>query len=156
EGVELLAPGQSLFTDWAGKPQQCRIYWQGPFNRTASHDSVDRGQAVMTLGHTPQPTVKQTPTAPVPPGRFLSGGIDSCAVASLATEVADAPVQTISIGFDQLEFDETDVAAAAAKSFGTEHRTVRLTGQTVLDDLPEALAAVDQPTVDGFNTYFVS
>jgi asparagine synthase (glutamine-hydrolysing) len=92
----------------------------------------------------------------VPLGVFLSGGIDSTALATLATEVAGAKVRTISIGFDEAEFDETDTAAATARALQTDHHVIRLTGRDILEMLPEALSAFDQPTVDGFNTYFVS
>jgi asparagine synthase (glutamine-hydrolysing) len=101
-------------------------------------------------------SVKVRLIADVPLGLFLSGGIDSGALAALATEVAGHQLQTISIGFDQQEFDETDLASAVARELGASHQTLRLSGQDVLDDLPAVLEAVDQPTVDGFNTYFVS
>jgi asparagine synthase (glutamine-hydrolysing) len=77
-------------------------------------------------------------------------------LAAVATEVAGTRLRTISVGFDQSDFDETTVAARVAGALGTEHSTLKLTGESVLADLPEALAAIDQPTVDGFNTFFVS
>jgi asparagine synthase (glutamine-hydrolysing) len=82
--------------------------------------------------------------------------VDSGALATVATEVAGTAVETISIGFDQPEFDETEAAAAVARELETRHRAVRLTGQMILDGLPEVLGAIDQPTIDGFNTYYVS
>ncbi len=100
--------------------------------------------------------VKLRLIADVPLGLFLSGGIDSGALVTVATEVAGSTVETISIGFDQPEFDETEAAATVAKALGTHHRCLTLSGQDVLEDLPEVLQAIDQPTVDGFNTFFVS
>jgi asparagine synthase (glutamine-hydrolysing) len=90
-----------------------------------------------------------------PLGLFLSGGIDSGALTAVATEVADVQIRTISVGFDQPDYDETAVAAQVALALGTKHSVVRLTGQAVLDALPAFLAAIDQPTVDGFNTFLV-
>jgi len=115
-----------------------------------------RASAVGRIGETLREAVKLRLIADVPLGLFLSGGVDSSALATIATEVAGTTVETISIGFDQPEFDETDAARAVAKQLGTHHQVVRLTGQEVLDGLPDVLASIDQPTVDGFNTYFVS
>src|SRR5262249_16312805 len=50
----------------------------------------------------------------------------------------------------------TELAATTARALRTEHHVIRLTGSNILDLLPGALAAFDQPTVDGFNTYIVS
>ncbi|MHB1561904.1 MAG: asparagine synthetase B family protein, partial [Isosphaeraceae bacterium] len=115
-----------------------------------------RASAVGRIGETLREAVGLRLIADVPLGLFLSGGVDSAALATIATEVAGTAVETISIGFDRPEFDETEAAGAVAARLGTHHRVVRLTGQEVLDDLPDVLAAIDQPTVDGFNTYFVS
>jgi asparagine synthase (glutamine-hydrolysing) len=73
----------------------------------------------------------------------------------VASEQADT-LRTVSIGFDQPEFDETATAAEVASMLRTVHSSLRLTGDDLLQEFPQALSAVDQPTVDGFNTYFVS
>jgi asparagine synthase (glutamine-hydrolysing) len=161
EGIELLAPGQSLWTDWSGQPLRTGRYWQIPFvpagsDSPAAVDHVERTPAVSRLAQTLREAVKLRLIADVPLGLFLSGGIDSAALAALASEVAGTEVQSISIGCDDPDFDETAMAAAVAHELGTSHQTLRLTGDEVLEDLPAALGAVDQPTVDGFNTYFVS
>jgi asparagine synthase (glutamine-hydrolysing) len=64
-------------------------------------------------------------------------------------------VRTISVGFDRPEFDETATAAEYARELGTDHLTVRVTAADILADFDRVLAAADQPTVDGFNTYYV-
>ncbi|NQT17123.1 MAG: asparagine synthase (glutamine-hydrolyzing), partial [Planctomycetes bacterium] len=159
EGVELLGPGESLWTDWSGEPIGRRTWWQipfGPADESGPCDSRTRTREVARLADTLRDAVRLRLISDVPLGLFLSGGIDSGAIATVASEVAGARVETISIGFDQPEFDETGVAAEVASQLGTSHRCVRLTGQDVLEGLDDALAAVDQPTVDGFNVYFVS
>ena len=158
EGVTLLGPGESLVTDWSGKPISRRTYWHLPTGsgHRMEDGSESRASAVGRIGATLREAVKLRLIADVPLGLFLSGGVDSAALATIATEVAGTGVETISIGFDQPEFDETDAAQAVAKQLGTHHHVVRLRGQEVLDDLPDVLASIDQPTVDGFNTYFVS
>jgi asparagine synthase (glutamine-hydrolysing) len=154
-GVELVAPGQSLVTDWSGRPVRTRTYWRIPF-APPEEDAPPRDKTVSRLADTLRNSMRKHLRADVPLGLFLSGGIDSGALAAVASESAGSRLQTISVGFDQPEFDETDAAATVARALGTDHRTLRLTGTDVLDALPAALAAVDQPTVDGFNTYFVA
>jgi asparagine synthase (glutamine-hydrolysing) len=160
DGVEMLPPGAMLTTDWAGRTIDGRRYWSLSYHGAGNDDSEvatgSRADAVTTIGQTLRDAVKMRLVADVPVGLFLSGGIDSTAVTTIATEVNPGSVRTISIGFDQPEFDETDAAAAIAKQLGTDHRMLRLTGGGVLDDFATVLAAIDQPTVDGFNTYFVS
>jgi asparagine synthase (glutamine-hydrolysing) len=154
-GVELLPPGESLWVDWSGRAVRRRRYWALPFEPPNGHGG-DTRRAAAGVGETLREAVRLRLLSDVPLGVFLSGGIDSAVLATVATEVAGTEVQTVSIGFDQPAYDETTVAAEVARELGTRHRTLRLSGQNVLDDLPEVLAAVDQPTVDGFNTYFVA
>jgi asparagine synthase (glutamine-hydrolysing) len=160
DGVTMLGPGQTLTTDWSGRERDRRTYWQVDFGDPGSFAARDgrgdRAEAVERLGATLRDAVRLRLISDVPLGLFLSGGIDSASLVTVATEVAGSQVETISIGFDQPEFDETEAAAGVARALGTNHRALRLTGQTVLDDLPAVLDAVDQPTVDGVNVYFVS
>jgi asparagine synthase (glutamine-hydrolysing) len=92
----------------------------------------------------------------VPLGVFLSGGIDSSAVAALAAEVVPDGLHTFTIGFDEAAYDETRHAGAVARAIRSRHTTVRLTEQAFQEQLPAAFTAIDQPTFDGINTYFVS
>jgi asparagine synthase (glutamine-hydrolysing) len=92
----------------------------------------------------------------VPLGIFLSGGIDSSAVAALAVRSGNARVRTFNIGFDEAAYDESGHARAVAQALGTEHHELRLTEETFRRELPGALAGLDQPTFDGINTWFVS
>lgn len=157
EGVELLAPGTSLVVDWGGREVQRKRYWSLAQNASPNTEPAgDRAAAVAELGKTLREAVKLRLISDVPLGLFLSGGIDSGALAAVATEVSGTKVRTLSVGFDVAAFDETDTAAAVAKELGTDHTAVPLTGEQMLADIPAALAAVDQPTVDGFNTFIVS
>ncbi len=89
-------------------------------------------------------------------GAFLSGGIDSSAIVALMSEVSDTAVDTFSITFDEPEYDESVYSTLIAKKFNTRHTAITLSPQAFLDELPNALAAVDSPTGDGINTYVVS
>lgn len=125
-------------------------------NHRRSAPQGDRASSVRELGIRIRDAVALRLISDVPLGLFLSGGIDSCALATLAMEVSDTKLQTLSVRFDAKEFDESEIAARVAKELGTEHSVVDLSGEMVLDELDSVLDAVDQPTVDGFNTFFVS
>jgi len=92
----------------------------------------------------------------VPIALFLSGGLDSSSVVAVASEVSDTRLDTFTITFDDPEFSEAAPARAVAEKFGTRHHEIPLTGQDLLGSLPGAFAAMDQPSLDGLNTYAVS
>lgn len=99
-----------------------------------------------------QESVRAHLLADVPVGLFLSGGLDSAALLALA----GGGLTSLSIGFAEREFDESQRAAALAERFGARHQSLRLEAADAAAALPGFLAAVDQPSVDGFNTYCVS
>lgn len=153
ENVELLHPGQSLTTDTEGRKVRSTFYWTLPH----SHDSAPtRTQAIDDVGRQLQETTRQHLVSDAPVGVFLSGGIDSCAIAALAAESLGSSLRTICIGFDQPEFDETEAATRVAERLGTRHLNIRLRGSEILGDIDSAMSSFDQPTVDGFNNFFVS
>ena len=94
----------------------------------------------------------------VPVGIFLSGGIDSTALLALTRNLLgpQADIRTFSIGFDDPEFDESGIARRTAEHFGATHTEWRMTEEEGAAEIPAFLAAVDQPTIDGFNTWCVS
>jgi len=91
----------------------------------------------------------------VPVGVFLSGGIDSTAVVALMRDAGVEP-RTFSVGFHEQAYDESVHAQTVATRFHTDHTQIMLRESDVLDQIPEALDAMDQPTGDGVNTYVVA
>jgi asparagine synthase (glutamine-hydrolysing) len=94
----------------------------------------------------------------VPVCVFLSGGIDSGAIAGLASELG-AQVEGITVGYDEfssLKEDETTVASTVAKHFGLQHHVRKVTHAEFEKDSPHILNAMDQPSIDGVNTWFAS
>jgi asparagine synthase (glutamine-hydrolysing) len=100
-------------------------------------------------------SVRKHLIADVPVGVFLSSGIDSTALAALASREISG-VHTFTVAFPEKEFSEAAIARRTAEKFGTMHREVMLSGDEMLARLGEAVGALDQPTMDGINTYFVS
>ena len=94
----------------------------------------------------------------VPVSVFLSGGIDSGAIAGLISQLG-TKVEGVTIGFrefEQTHNDEVPMAAAIAAHYGLDHH-VRLVDRAEFEsDLPEVLDAMDQPSIDGLNTWFAS
>jgi asparagine synthase (glutamine-hydrolysing) len=156
EGVELLDAGESRITDWTGALVSRKLYWQVPFVPAEQTRALRRDEAVAKLAATLRESVQLHLVSDRPLGVFLSAGVDSSSIATLATEVGGKQLTTVSIGFDQPEFDESDRAAEIARDLGTDHRTLRVSGVDLSADLGRMLAVIDQPTVDGFNTYCAS
>jgi asparagine synthase (glutamine-hydrolysing) len=154
EGIHLL-PAASILTIEAGEAgpgrnaRTIRQYWRMP-RSTGGATSVEDVREELVKA------VRMQLAADVPVGVFLSGGIDSSAVAVLASEVAGDALHTFTVGFDVPAYDETPYARQVAEAVGSRHTTCLLTEQTFRDRLPDAFTAIDQPTFDGINTYFVS
>jgi asparagine synthase (glutamine-hydrolysing) len=97
--------------------------------------------------------------ADVPVSTFLSAGIDSGALAGLMSEQAAGQTHAITLGFSEFHgdaHDETPLAAAVAQHYGLTHHVRRVDRSEFLRDLPAIVGAMDQPSIDGLNTWFVS
>lgn len=95
----------------------------------------------------------------VPVGVFLSGGIDSGALAALMVEAGAKNLQGVTIAYDEFggtQDDEAPVAAVLAKRYGIRHHIRRVTRDEFTADLPRILAAMDQPSIDGINTWYAT
>jgi asparagine synthase (glutamine-hydrolysing) len=103
-------------------------------------------------------TVSQHLVSDVPVGVFLSAGIDSNVIAALAAE-AGTKLRTVTLAFEEYADtadDEAPLAEAAAKLLGSEHTTVRLGRHEFEGLLDDFFQSMDQPTIDGLNTYLIS
>jgi asparagine synthase (glutamine-hydrolysing) len=104
-------------------------------------------------------SVRHHLVADVPVGAFLSSGIDSGALVGLMRDAGQQDIQTVTLAFEEFRGrseDEAPIAAEIAEQYGTRHTTRVVTEQEFRDDLPKILDAMDQPTIDGLNTWFVS
>jgi asparagine synthase (glutamine-hydrolysing) len=100
-------------------------------------------------------SVRSHLVADVPVGVFLSSGLDSTAIAALASR-AQKGIHTFTVAFPDTEFSEAEKARRTAKRLGTEHCEYALSDQEMVTRLDEAVSSFDQPSMDGINTYFVS
>jgi asparagine synthase (glutamine-hydrolysing) len=150
QGIELLPPGQFQLHGDDGSEGRKREYWRLP-----DRDSVPRTDE-QQLAALLEKTVGMHLVSDVPLGVFLSGGIDSSAVANLAQKANRGPVHTFTLAFEEEEFNEGHHARRIAEAIGTEHREVLLTEQHFVEHLDHAIDSLDQPTFDGLNSYMMS
>jgi asparagine synthase (glutamine-hydrolysing) len=104
-------------------------------------------------------SVRYHMVADVPVGAFLSAGIDSTAVVALARETGATDLQTMTLRFAEYrgrDNDEAPLAELVAQQYGVRHTIRDLTLADFRAELPRIFAAMDQPTVDGLNSYFIS
>ena len=159
EGVRAIAPGV-LYEVTPGRGRPCLIPRETFDGRAAMpevtrvHD--DPEEAASAVRAALRAAVARHLVADVPVALFLSGGIDSSAVVAVASEVTAEPLDTFTVTFAEAEFDESAVARTVAQRFGTRHHEVPLSAADFLQALPDAFAAMDQPSLDGLNTFVVS
>jgi asparagine synthase (glutamine-hydrolysing) len=97
--------------------------------------------------------------ADVEVGTFLSAGVDSGALLGLMRDAGQREIRAITLAFDEFrgtEEDEAPLAANVAARYGARHIVRRVGEREFLDDLPAILKAMDQPSIDGVNTWFTS
>jgi asparagine synthase (glutamine-hydrolysing) len=115
-----------------------------------------RDEAVARLRAGLEESVRAHLVSDVPLGVFLSGGMDSSALVALMSRISEQRPKTFSVVFDEATFTEAPFSRAVAARFQTDHTEITLNEDRLLSILPEALAAIDQPTMDGINTFVVS
>lgn len=152
-GISSLKPGESLRC--VGESITLATHWSFRAIPPAS-PAGSREEFIASLREHLEGTIRAHVLADVPVGAFLSGGLDSAVVAGLMTRVSGNVLKTFSIGFEEDHFSEADEAEVSARHFGAVHYTRILTGDEVARDLDKFLAACDQPTGDGVNTYYAS
>ena len=104
-------------------------------------------------------SVRHHLVADVPVGAFLSAGIDSGALVGLSRDAGIEHIRTVTLTFEEFRGkheDEAPLAEQIAKQFGTLHTTQVITYQDFKNELHHIIDAMDQPSIDGINTYFVS
>ena len=158
EGVKCLEAGTSLI--WQSGEIQQKKYWQISFDSPLSNQSISVSEAIAKTRSALLDSVKHHFISDVPVGVFLSGGIDSTAIVAIARQIqsndqADK-LRTYSIVFNEEQWNEGSLAQQVAKDFDTKHTEYLITADIGKKLLPDFLRSLDQPTIDGFNTFCVS
>lgn len=155
-GVRMLLPGHRLVIE-AGA-ERVERYWKLEPRRLSGLRTKPYQQLVQELRGTLEQSVRLQMVSDVPIGAFLSGGIDSSILVALMSRMSAHRVKTFSVGFSEegSHIDETDEALRLAQFIGTDHTRVRVSGQDVRARINHIAGALDQPSVDGANSYLVS
>jgi asparagine synthase (glutamine-hydrolysing) len=159
DGVFSLPPGHRLSVSAAAdvKRVEALAYWT--FGEAAIHRPAEMPATIESAAAKLRPILTEAVAdhliADVPLGIFLSSGLDSTAIVALAS-AAQSGLHTFTVTFSEQEFSEAEPARATAKRFGTHHQELLLDEAEMLAHLDDAVDALDQPSMDGINTYFVS
>jgi len=156
-GVELLQPGQLLTVDLSNEGLKWGLstYEQA----WCSEPSLSKGDRNESIGHTLhllEQSVKCHLVSDVPVGLFLSGGIDSTAILDLMSRVGTNTPKTFTVVFPEKEFSEHRYAKRVAQRFNADHHEIELSESSLLREAPASLSAMDQPTMDGVNTFVIA
>ena len=144
------------FLRWSAKGLEGpNAYWtlESEFGNTLA---MDQGEASERLTTALADSARRHTIADVPVGAFLSGGVDSVALVGLLSQAHPEPIRTVTLAFDVASLDESALAQHAAEVYGANHCEVPIRVDEIRDRMPDAIRSLDQPSVDGVNTYFVA
>jgi asparagine synthase (glutamine-hydrolysing) len=158
EGISSLPAGHSLV--WENGTLSQKIYWDlGNTVQAGSHyispNNNERQRIEDELHAALAESIRMRMVSDVPVGVFLSGGIDSSTVTGILSRSGEQ-LSTFSIAFREAEYSEAEYSRLVARTFNTDHHELLVSQGDALAAIAPALRAMDQPTVDGLNTYFVS
>ena len=159
EGIFSVPPGHcfSFFADAPPTEPSPKPYWvygdavlqqEGPGPKTF-HEAAKQLRPLL------EETVRDHLISDVPLGVFLSSGLDSTGLVALASRL-QSDLRTFTVVFPEQRFSEAAISRETAKRFNTRHEEILLDPGTLLSQLDGALKSLDQPTVNGLNSYFVS
>ncbi len=153
-GVKRLKPGHTL--EWKDGKIEIREYWDLEFEpkatRASERDLVEEWREMF------REAVEMRLMADVPLGMFLSGGIDSSAIAAVMSQLVDEPIKTFSVAFDDRDANEHHFARLVANKFGTDHHETILSPDDFFATLPKLVWHEDEPLgfLASVPLYFVS
>ncbi|HET7435473.1 MAG TPA: asparagine synthase (glutamine-hydrolyzing) [Thermoanaerobaculia bacterium] len=159
--IRALPAGTYAFVDERGMSEPVQYFSIAATLRDAvdAHVRITEAQRQELVHDALLESVRYHMVADVPVGAFLSAGIDSTAVVALARESGASDLQTLTLRFEEYrgrDNDEAPLAAEVARQYGVRHTIRDLTLAEFKAELPRIFAAMDQPTVDGLNSYFIS
>ncbi|MCI5055062.1 MAG: asparagine synthase (glutamine-hydrolyzing) [Flavobacteriales bacterium] len=154
EDIKMLKPGHFIEID-SNLGFQYQTYWSFPSHRE-DEGNPDLKTAQNDIQERLTKSIERRLIADVPVSAFLSGGIDSSAIVSLAAKNLGVKLDTYTVTFDDQEFSEARFAQKIADQYDTNHHEIKLDPNDLLNDLPNALDHMDHPSTDGPNTFVIS
>src|SRR5580704_5486332 len=141
-GIRKLMPGHWMEVDPIGQVRIQR-YWDLPL--TQSEQPHPESYYIQTYRSMLEEAVSSHLMSDVPLGVFLSGGLDSSAVAGLMTKIRRAPVETFSVGYSEHSYSELPYARVVAQHLNSVHHEVLVSQQEFFDALPKLIWHEDEP-----------
>jgi asparagine synthase (glutamine-hydrolysing) len=141
-GIKRLLPGHTLL--WCDGVIRISKYWDVSFARTYDEKRTD-SDYVAEWSELFRESVRLRLMADVPLGMFLSGGIDSSAIAAVMSGMVDEPIKTFSVAFQEREANELEYARLVARTFKTNHHEVIVSPQNFFEALPKLVWHEDEP-----------
>lgn len=120
---------------------------------------ISKKECIKLVNEAVTDTIKKHLIADVPIGIFLSAGIDSALLASIVSSNSKKNIIAITVLFDDFKnsnYDETHKAKIISEKLGLKHHIFKVTKEDFFKDLPLILSAMDQPSIDGINTWYAS
>lgn len=154
-GVKRLLPGQTLV--WRDGEIEINKYWDVSFVKTQDEKRSDRDY-IAEWAELFRTSVRLRLMADVPLGMFLSGGIDSSAIAAMMSDMVDEPIKTFSVAFAEREANELEYARIVAQAYKTNHHEVVVSPEEFFQALPRLVWHEDEPLAHPSSValYFVS
>jgi len=152
-GVKPLEPGHTAV--WRDGAFQTKAYWKLEPHRGNGFHPPGSDEISASLGDKLTEAMRLHLISDVPVALFLSGGIDSAALGALAQRAGADRLAALTIGFEEKSFDESEPSRRTAELLGIPHAVLTLSGNEILTSLDHAMWAMDQPTVDGLNAYWI-
>jgi asparagine synthase (glutamine-hydrolysing) len=155
EGIRKLIPGHTMEVEENGKVS-IEPYWDLSLSQAETPHSED--YYVRAYRDLLEQAVSSHLMSDVPLGVFLSGGVDSSAVAALMTKIRREPIETFSVGYSEHSYSELPYAQAVARHLNSVHREVLLSREEFFDSLPKLIWHEDEPIVwpSSVSLYFVA
>jgi asparagine synthase (glutamine-hydrolysing) len=154
-GIRKLLPGHTMTVAPNGQAE-IRQYWDLDTSKT--HESRDENYYVQSYRELLDGAVKSHLMSDVPLGVFLSGGVDSSAVAALMTKMRREPVETFSVGYTEQTYSELPFARTVSDHIGSKHHEVFVSEQDFFGALPHLIWHEDEPITwpSSISLYFVA
>jgi len=155
-GVKRLLPGHTLI--WRDGQLQIDQYWDLKFSPDAGASNLSDDEYIAEWLELFRTSVKLRLMADVPLGMFLSGGIDSSAIAAMMSGMVAEPIKTFSVGFQEREANELHYARLVAEKFKTDHHEIIVSPEEFFSALPTLIWHEDEPLAHPASVplYFVS
>lgn len=160
KNIRKLMPGHRMLLDVDGpRPElKCERYWDLPDEAVSDPQDLDERGWISHTRRLLEESVEKHLMSDVPLGIFLSGGVDSSAIAALAQRRAAQPIRTFAVGYAEARYSELSYARRVAGTLGTDHREVVVGRDAFFAALPKLIWHEDQPMAwpSSVPLYFVS